>query len=163
MHEESLRSILHGMGAARGGAGPAQRPSAQFPQCKSSSCPLAFLWRRERRKCPPPSPRKAGRRRRGQATRFFPARCSAGAVRVRVPGAGAGCGCRVRVPSGCGWVPPRCGCRVRRGGGAALRVFKMKKTAHRKIKPKGDLSYSLAEVFSLAFAPSPKAPCRILD
>ena len=38
----------------------------------------------------------------------------------------------------------------------ALRVFKMKKTAHRKIKPKGDLSYSLAEVISLAFAPSPK-------
>jgi hypothetical protein len=46
---------------------------------------------------------------------------------------------------------------------AELRVFKMKKTAHRKIKPKGDLSYSLAEVISLAFAPSPKAPCRILD
>ena len=46
--------------------------------------------------------------------------------------------------------------------GGKLRVFKMKTTAHRKIKPKGDLSYSLAEVIYLAFGSSPKAPLRIL-
>jgi hypothetical protein len=43
-----------------------------------------------------------------------------------------------------------------------LRVFKMKTTAHRKKKPQGDLSYSLAEVIFLAFSPSPQAPQRIL-
>jgi hypothetical protein len=35
---------------------------------------------------------------------------------------------------------------------------KRKKTAHRKIKPKGGLSYSLAEVISLAFGLSPQTP-----
>jgi hypothetical protein len=37
-----------------------------------------------------------------------------------------------------------------------------KKTAHRKIKPQGGLSYSLAEVISLAFSLSPQAPQRTL-
>jgi hypothetical protein len=40
----------------------------------------------------------------------------------------------------------------------ALSGFKIKKKAHRKIKPQGGLSYSLAEVISLAFSPSPQAP-----
>jgi hypothetical protein len=44
-----------------------------------------------------------------------------------------------------------------------LRVFKMKTTAHRKKKLKGDLSYSLAGVVSLAFGLIPKAPQRGLD
>jgi hypothetical protein len=41
-----------------------------------------------------------------------------------------------------------------------LRVFKMKTTAHRKKTPRGFILYSLAEVISLAFGPSPKAPLR---
>jgi hypothetical protein len=43
-----------------------------------------------------------------------------------------------------------------------LRVFKMKTTAHRKKTPRGFVlyAYSLAEVISLAFGPSPKAPLR---
>jgi hypothetical protein len=39
-----------------------------------------------------------------------------------------------------------------------LSGLKIKKKAHRKIKPQGGLSYSLAEVISLAFSPSPQAP-----
>jgi hypothetical protein len=46
-----------------------------------------------------------------------------------------------------------------KGGRQELRVFKTKTTAHRK-KTKGDLSYSLAGVVSLAFGPIPKAPQR---
>jgi hypothetical protein len=46
--------------------------------------------------------------------------------------------------------------------GNLLRVFKTKTTAHGRKKQQGDLSYSLAEVVSLAFGPIPKAPCSAL-